>query len=59
MDPFKLVVAGNRAPAHSNGINHDVVAEKDFEHVAIAGRAAVLAAIADDENYLAALSRSF
>src|SRR5207244_1803724 len=57
MQLLKFAVNRNRAAAHPDGINHNVVTQKDLHYVAIAGITAVFASIADYENHLAALLR--
>ena len=59
MKPFNLVVNRNRAAAHSDRVNHNVIAQKHFEHIPVAGVATIFAPVADDENHFAALSRPF
>src|SRR5205823_2683972 len=49
-----FVVNGNRRSANSDRIDHDVVREQHPEYVLVAGIAAILAAIADHEDHLAA-----
>src|SRR5712691_11576520 len=46
------IVAGNRRSIYGNSVYRNFVREQNLEHIAIAGIAALLAAIADNEEDL-------
>src|SRR5882672_11420061 len=59
MNLLQLAIARKSRAFHANGVHDHILGEQNLERVGIAGAAADLASIADDENNLPARAIAF